>query len=224
MQTSRVHLRRSSAPVVGELFESTSQEQRLHAKRATCLIAALQRYPARLRWIAGHRRSFPRQNHRGHARAASLHVDPPRTPYRRTSTPLRKRRSSISSRSSRTPSAKNRFPLPTATGQTIIWNSSTRPALIACVASSGPSTVMSCWASALSRRAASGSNSRSRTAVDREPCARSPGTPLSRTFSIRTDRCRMRTQARCCRSAPLRLRERPSQNRRARLPCSRPVK
>jgi hypothetical protein len=44
----------------------------------------------------------------------------PRTPYRRTTTLLRKLRSSTSSRSSSTPSGKNRFPLPTTTGQTII--------------------------------------------------------------------------------------------------------
>src|SRR6266852_8021300 len=90
-----------------------------------------------------------------------LHDDEPLTAYRRTITPLRKRRSSTSSTFSRTPSGKNRFPLPTTTGQTIIWNSSTRLALIACAASSGPSTVMLCSASALSRRTAPGSNSRS---------------------------------------------------------------
>ena len=59
------------------------------------------------------------------------HDDEPRTAYRRTITPLRKRRPSTSSRFSRTPSGKNRFPLPTTTGQIIISNSSTRLALIA---------------------------------------------------------------------------------------------
>ena len=53
-------------------------------------------------------------------RRVTLHVDQPRSAYRRTTTPLRQRRSSISSRSSRTPPGKNRFPLPTTTGQTII--------------------------------------------------------------------------------------------------------
>src|SRR5262249_12056559 len=83
------------------------------------------------------------------------------TAYRRTSTPLGNCRSSTSSRSSRTPSGKNRFPPPTTTGQTIIWNSSTRPTLIACAASPGPSTVMSRSALALSHRTPSASKSRS---------------------------------------------------------------
>jgi hypothetical protein len=108
--------------------------------------------------LASTRRMRGRQ---GWGDVSPFHVDQPQTAYRRTIAPLRKRHSSTNPRSSRTPSGKNRFPLPTTTGQTIIWNSSTRPALIACAASSGPSTVMSCSASALSRRTASGSNSRS---------------------------------------------------------------
>jgi len=42
----------------------------------------------------------------GGRRSTPLHDDEPRTPYRRTITPLRKRRSSTSSRSSRTASGK----------------------------------------------------------------------------------------------------------------------
>ncbi len=129
-----------------------------------------------------------------------LHFYQPRTAYRTTITPY----GSVAPRLDRDPGAhhwgKNRFPPPTIAGQTIIWNSSTRPARIVCAASSGPSTVMSCSASALSRETASGSNSRSifvralrgsssrrssappvtawqnraRSAVDREPCARPP--------------------------------------------------
>jgi hypothetical protein len=47
------------------------------------------------------------------------------------------------------------------TGQTIIWHSSIRPVFLACAASSGPSTLMSWLASALSWRTASESNTRS---------------------------------------------------------------
>ena len=84
-----------------------------------------------------------------------------RTAYRRAITPLPNRRSSSRSRSSRTRSGKNRFPPPTITGQAIGPSSSTRPARIACPASSGPATVMSWSALAFGRRTASGSNSRS---------------------------------------------------------------
>ena len=163
-------------------------------------------------WTSNHAKRVPRRR----TRSAPTH---PRTPYRRTITPLRKRRSSISSSSSCTPSGKNRFPPPTKIGQTIIRNPSTRPARTACAASSGRRLVMSSSASALRRRTASASNSRSIrrpftarlgegprvddllrrlpppgkleqvVVVDREAGPQSPNRPSSRISSVRREWC-----------------------------------
>ena len=73
--------------------------------------------------------------------------------------PLRNRRSSTSSSSSRPSPGSARLPAPTRTGTTKSSYSSTNPALIACAASSGPPTARSWFDCAFSCRMASTSKS-----------------------------------------------------------------
>jgi hypothetical protein len=75
--------------------------------------------------------------------------------------PLPKRRSSNSSSFRRTLLGRDCLPPPTAMGATNSWHSSTKPALNAWAAKSGPPTVMSRPAAAFICRTASGSKARS---------------------------------------------------------------